>query len=262
MPDVLTESEAQVIEDALNQPREDEAAILTAVESEVGSELDPSTRNKVTAALRLLGNTSEVAVQGLVKKLSGILPVEKTETTKPSVEESKVELPAEVIELAKSGDYEAITKAASASPGVVGLVVELLKSRDAEIKKANEFMATMIAKADDDAVRKIVEDAGLPGMSTDDQIKLVKSMNPEARSSWASHAKALRANIALSDVERGTPRRGSDSYNPYDEINKRVSELVSKSDGKLSEFDAQMQVLQADPKLASDYREYVRGGNV
>jgi len=117
----------------------------------------------------------------------------------------------------------------------------------------------ILAKADDTAVADLVRDAGLPGMSTEDQVKLVKSFTPEQRTAWMNHAKALRANIAMGETEHGTSRRGEDTYNPLDELNKRTTEMVVKSAGTVNEADAMMKVLEADPKLRGDYRKYVRG---
>jgi len=273
MPETLTDEQAAQIEAALNAPHPEEAAVLKSIETDAGAPLDDSARNKLTAALRLLGGIADGARKGLAKALAGpevkpvvepvVEPPTPPEKETPVVDTTKAEtktpLPAEVVELAKAGDYESIVKAAGDQPGVVALMVELLKSRDSEIGTLKTSVEAILAKADDTAVADLVRDAGLPGMSTEDQVKLVKSFTPEQRVAWSNHAKALRANIAMGETEHGTSRRGEDTYNPLDELNKRTTEMVVKSAGTVNEADAMMKVLEADPKLRGDYRKYVRG---
>jgi hypothetical protein len=279
MPEVLTDEQAAELETALNTPTKTEEDVIKALDAELGKALDQSARTKVIAALRLLGGITDGAVKALHKQLSGILGGDtKKADEKPVVEPAvakkeepvvKTTVAPEIVALAKAGDYEAITKAVQDSPATAVLLVELMKAqgtelakRDAQIADLTKFQAEMVTKADDVEVAKLVTEAGLPGMSTEDQTKMVKAMTPEVRSAWFSHGKAIRANLALADTEQGTSRRGDDSYNPFEEINKRAAEIVQKSAGTVMEMDARVQVLEADPKLASDYRAYTRGEKV
>jgi hypothetical protein len=282
----LTETEAQQIEDALNTPHAKEAEVIKALETELGKALDAAARNKIIAAVRLLGGIDDESVKSVAQTLSGLVSppapaakvsVDDTKKAEPEPAPAKkepvtvktekadttvVSPPPEIVALAKAGDYAAVLKAATESPAVVGLMVDLLKSRDGEIADLKQWQVSMIQKADDEAVRALVVEAGLPGASIEDQVKLVKSMTSESRAAWMAQAKALKSHIAMADVEKGTSRRGSDSYNPLEEINARTAQMLQKSDGKLSEGDAMMKVLEQDSKLAADYRNYVKGENI
>jgi len=281
----LTEAEVLELDTALNTPTETEGTVLAAMETAVEKALSSGDKNKVTAALRLLGGVEDSAVKALVKELSaaasGSAPekVESAKKAEPKPEEPVVrkeapvpkadekpkepekvpELPEEVTELAKRGDYVAITKAAGENPGVMALVVELLKSRDGEIQDLKKFQVEQIAKADAEEVARIVDEADLPGAAREDQIALVKGMDSDAREKFAALAKGIQANLkaGVSAGQVGTPRRGGPTSTAWDTIQKRAKELVAKSATKLDQNDAFAQVIEDDPDLARQYRAEV-----
>lgn len=286
MPEVtLTEAEVLELDTALNTPTDTEGAVLAAMETAVEKALSSGDKNKVTAALRLLGGISDPAVKALAKELSAAAgdttpaktePAKKVEPKpeparkeapvakadeKPKEPEKAPELPAEVIDLAKSGDYEAITKAAVENPGMVGIVVGLLKSQAVEIADLKKFQVEQIAKADAEEVARIVDEAGLPGAAREDQILLVKGMDSDARKQFAALAKGIKENIkaGVGVGQIGTSRRGEPTLKAYDTIQKRAKELIAKSATKLDENDALFQVLADDPELAQQYRAEVAG---
>jgi hypothetical protein len=287
MPQPLTEVEQLAIETALNTPTATEETVLKAME--LAKALDAGDKNKVIAALRLLGGVQDEAVKALVKELSGAVgekadekpaPTTKTETPapettparkeqtvptpdeKPAVPEKIVDPPAEIVALAKAGNYAEIMKAAGANPGVIAVMVELLKSRDGEITDLKKFMAEQIAKSDDAEVARIVDEADLPGASRDDQIALVKAMDSPSRAKFAALATGIKANLQAGLYEReiGTSRRSDGRVlKALDTVKERAKEIVTKSGDKLSEGDALLRVLEDDPALAAQYRAEVRG---
>ena len=285
MPEAtLTEAEVLELDTALNTPTETEGVVLAAMETAVEKALSSGDKNKVTAALRLLGGISDPAVKALAKELSAAAgdepaktePAKKVEpkpeparkeapvakaVEKPKEPEKAPELPAEVTELAKRGDYVAIMKAAGENPGVMALVVELLKSRDGEIADLKKFQVEQIAKADAEEVARIVDEADLPGAAREDQILLVKGMDKEGREKFAALAKGINANLkaGVGAGQIGTSRRGESTLKAYDTIQKRAKELIAKSATKLDENDALFQVLADDPELARQYRAEVAG---
>ncbi|HUT62198.1 MAG TPA: hypothetical protein VNA25_30530 [Phycisphaerae bacterium] len=282
--DALTDAESEAIEDALNTAATNEAEALEALEKLAKAGVSDKAKNAIKGALRLLNAYKDEVGEDVLKKLASVAGFGFAEAKTKSVEDEEKEarakadalkkaedekkkaagkdaLPAEVLTLAKAGDYEAVMKAASEQPAILGLFVEMLKSRDDKIAELTKFQAAVGVKEDERQVREIVEEMNLPGMSLEDQVAFVKSMDPEGRKKIAAWAPALHASGTESPTtEIGSSRRGSlDASSAREEIAKRTKELVEKSDGKLDEADAGLKVLEDDPKLAARHRAELQG---
>jgi hypothetical protein len=275
----LDDEEAQeLFTDALNAPAEDEDRHLKALEKiakDGETEVGDAERNALRGASRLLASVAEKLPDGAMRDvlaeagLGHAAPQEKSGDEKPDDPEktkegdgvdkpeqkgAASEVPEEVREIAKAFDPiegARLLESYRKNPDAVSLVLPMLKEQAARSKKSEDRLQKMEEERDEQAVRALMKQHGLPEDS-EDAFALLKSMDEAQRTQFAEVLKPMEAKVAeatkLMTAEKGSgaPAKPSDAEA---KIEKLAAEKIEKSETPLSKAEAFDQVLQEHPEL-------------
>jgi len=276
--DRLTEDDALDLEERLNTPASKEEDVMSALEKAEG--LSDKEKNAVRGAMRLLGSLKDnkviakvlqslasIAGYGYAAPTKGTGDKDEEEEDKdkntdtPVNKSDKFAIPEEIASLSKSAkpdEYEAMLKAARENPGVVALLLPIVKARDMEIERQAQVLKEMKEREEMAQIEKMVDEVNLPGTSREDQVKFLKALTPEQRDAWLNQMKAVAAAVDVANLtsEIGTSRKpDSDKDSPMAQLAKMVDEAIEKSEGKLTKGEAWDRVLST-PEGQKLYETY------
>ena len=244
----LSDEQTLEIEEAMNAEIDGEAELFKGLGE---SDAPDTAKSAVVAAVRLLKKYGGDGLQDLVAKAGLGHEAPKTKITKAPD-------PPKADPVAKAQDppeLDVVLKAAQEKHDAE------LSKRDVQIAELEKTVGAMQDAKDDAEVTKLIEDGNLPGMSTEDQFNLVKSMTAEQRASFSALAKGLSAHVSLGD-EVGTPRRGTPVASAYAEAQARAAGMIEKAKETLTEIDALEAVFRSDKDLHRRYITEQRGGAI
>ena len=241
----LTKEATEELQKALNTEGEDEAEKL--------EKIDGKSKNAAKAALRILQHlTSGMDPEEVQKFLADAgFGYEKADETPEATEAEKA--------IAKRD------AALAALPENVRAILKEEREADAaekdtlrkQVEEGAKWRADFIAKAEAEAIEKLVDELQIPGMSREDQVIFVAALPEAQRESMKGWATALRVTKGFSDPTTviGTPRRGEHVTSANADTMEKARALVkADTSGELDLADAIVQVRAEDPALAERAR--------
>lgn len=242
----LSDEQDLEIEEAMNAEMDGEASLFEALSK---SDASDTAKNGVVAGMRLLKRFGGAGVKELVAKagLGHEAPKKTPKVPDPPKPEDAATTPE------TPPEFEVLFKAERDKHAAE------LATRDEKNATLEKRVGSLEDEKDDAVVRALIEDANLPGMATEDQFKLVKSMDEEQRKTFGLLAKGVGAHISLGD-EIGTDRRGQPMVSAYAEALALANGLIEKSAGALDELKAMDAVWKANRGLYRRYKAEMRGG--